>query len=217
MTDYVLHLGNKATSSWSLRGWLACKLAGIAFREVMHNLDDGKAGIRQSSPSGKVPCLVIDGQPVWESLAIAETMAEVKPGLWPADAKARAHARAISAEMHAGFVELRRAMWMNVRRQFPGKGRTPAALADIERIVAIWRETRARHGNGGPFLFGAAFNLADAMYAPVVARFWTWAPDLPVDAKAYVAAVWAHPLMVEWVKGAHAESWVMARYETAVD
>lgn len=219
MPDYVLHIGNKTYSSWSLRGWLACRLAGIPFREIVHRLDDsdGKAAIAAASPSRKVPCLVIDGQPVWESLAICETMAELKAGLWPADAKARAHARAISAEMHAGFMELRRGMWMNLRHRFPGKNRTPGALADIERVCAIWRETRGKYGAGGPYLFGAAFNLADAMYAPVVTRFWTWQPDLPADAKAYVDAVMAHPLMAEWAAGARAEPWSSPKYDTPAD
>jgi glutathione S-transferase len=105
-------------------------------------------------------------------------------------------------------------MWMNTRKRFHGKGRTPEALADIERICAIWRDTRARYGAGGPFLFGKAMNMADAMYAPVVSRFVTWEPELPADAKAYVAAVSDHPFMKEWFAGAQAETWVIDKYET---
>lgn len=225
MADITLYLGNRATSSWSLRGWLLCKLAGIAFDEEIHNMaaPDWPAWVRSISPSAKVPVLrhrTPSGERVvWESLAIAEYLAELRPeaGLWPADAGARAHARAISAEMHAGFVDLRRAMFMNVRRRFPGKGRTPAALADIARVTELWRTTRARYGAGGPFLFGAKPSAADAMYAPVVTRFVTWAPELPAEASAYVAAVWDHPLMMEWRKAADAEPWINPRFETPAD
>lgn len=221
MADFTLYIGNKAYSSWSLRGWLACKIAGIDFAEAVHDLygGDWPTWIRPLSPTGKVPVLHHQGRVVWESLAIIEYLAELRPeaGLWPADAAARAHARAISAEMHAGFVELRRAMWMNVRRRFPGKGRTPGALADIARITALWRDTRTRFGAGGPFLFGAKLSGADAMYAPVVARFVTWAPELPADASAYVAAIWDHPFMLDWRKAADAEPWTNPKFETPVD
>lgn len=141
MAGFTLHIGNKSYSSWSLRGWLACRLAGLAFDEVVIPLDqpDTAETIRRHSPSGKVPALRHGDLVVWESLAIAEYVHELAPhaGLRPQDRAARAHARAIAAEMHAGFVGLRRAMWMNLRRRFPGRGRTPAALANIERICAI--------------------------------------------------------------------------------
>jgi glutathione S-transferase len=218
MADFTLYLGNKAYSSWSLRGWLACRLAGIAFDEVVIPLSrpDTGATILRHSPSGKVPALRHGESVVWDSLAIGEYLHELAPaaGLWPDDAAARAQARSIAAEMHSGFVDLRRAMWMNTRRRFPGKGRTPEALANIARICAIWRETRARFGAGGPFLFGRKLNLADAMYAPVAARFVTWAPELPADARAYADAVWDHPLMQEWRRAADAETWVIDAYET---
>lgn len=225
MAEFTLYIGNKAYSSWSLRGWLACKIAGIAFEEAIHNMasDDWPAWVRGISPSAKVPVLrhrIPGGERlIWESLAIIEYLAELRPqaGLWPADVAARAHARVVSAEMHAGFVELRRAMWMNIRRRFPGKGRTPGALADVARIAALWRETRARFGAGGPFLFGSKLTGADAMYAPVVTRFVTWAPELPSDASAYVAAVWDHPFMVEWRRAADAEPWTNPKYETPGD
>ena len=221
MADFTLHIGNKAYSSWSLRGWLACKIAGIDFAESVHDMytADWPATARRISPTGKVPVLHHGSRVVWESIAIIEYLADLMPqaGLWPADPAARAQARAISAEMHAGFVDLRRAMWMNIRRRFPGKGRNPAALADIARIAALWRDTRARFGAGGPFLFGAKLSGADAMYAPVVTRFVTWAPELPADAAAYVGAVWDHPFVVEWRKAAEAETWVNPKFETPVD
>lgn len=219
MAEFTLYIGNRTYSSWSLRGWLACRCAGIEFDEVVIPLDRPETAteIRRHSPSGKVPALRHGTILVWDSLAIGEYLAEVAPqaGLWPADRAARAHARAIAAEMHAGFVNLRRSMWMNLRRRFPGKGQTPEALADIDRICAIWSDTRARFGHDGPFLFGKQFNLADAMYAPVVTRFVTWSPPLPSDARAYVAAVWEHPSMVAWRKAADAEPWSIERYDNA--
>ncbi len=216
MPDIVIYLGNKAYSSWSLRGWLACKLTGLPFREEVHSMDtpDWKDWILARSPTGKVPCVKIDGALVWESLAIGEQLGELNPeAFWPKDFAARAQARAVAAEMHAGFVELRKAMWMNVRRRFPGKGRTQGALADIARIEALWGDTRRRFGVGGPFLFGKRFGFADAMYAPVVARFHTWEPELSAETKAYIDAVWNHPFMVEWVTAAGAETWTLAKYE----
>jgi glutathione S-transferase len=218
MAEFMLFIGNKAYSSWSLRGWLACRIAGIDFEEEVIPLAGGVTpAIRQHSPSGKVPALRHGNLLVWESLAIGEYLHDLFPkaGLWPDDRAARAHARTIASEMHAGFVDLRRAMWMNTRKKFPGKGRTPEALADIARICAIWREAQQRYGAGGPFLYGKQLNMADAMYAPVVSRFVTWEPELPEDAKAYVTAVWEHELLREWRRGADAESWVLDKYETA--
>jgi glutathione S-transferase len=221
MADFTLYLGNKAYSSWSLRGWLACKLAGMPFDEAVHDMAaaDWPQWVRGISPSAKVPVLKHGERVIWESIAIAEYLAELFPtaGMWPEDAAARAQARVISAEMHAGFVELRKAMWMNTRRRFTGKGRTPGALADIARIVTLWRSTREGFGAGGPFLFGRRLTVADAMYAPVASRFITWEPELPDDAKAYVAAVWDHPLLQEWRKAADAETWTNPRYETPGD
>lgn len=218
MATPVLYIGNRRYSSWSLRGWLACRAAGIEPITVTIPLDqpDTRALILAASPSGKVPSLHIDGAVVWDSLAIVETLAERAPALWPADFVARAHARAVSAEMHAGFQGLRRAMWMNLGVRWPGLGRTPEALADIARIVALWTDTRARFGAGGPFLFGSAFTAADVMYAPVVTRFVTWEPELPDAAAAYVQAVWEHPLLREWRRDAEAEpaAWLTAKYET---
>lgn len=218
MSEFTLHIGNKAYSSWSLRGWLACKLAGIAFDEAVHDMGapDWPDFVRSISPSARVPVLKHGEITVWESLAIGDYLADLFPGagLWPEERAARAEARAISAEMHAGFAALRSSMWMNMRRRFPGRGRNPGSLADVARIVAIWDEARQRFGAGGPYLFGSRMTLADAMYAPVVSRFVTWEPDLPAAAKAYVSAVWEHPHMVEWRKAAEAEPWVIAKYET---
>ncbi|HJS33757.1 MAG TPA: glutathione S-transferase family protein [Alphaproteobacteria bacterium] len=218
MREFTLYIGNKATSSWSLRGWLACKLAGIDFDEVTIPLDmpETRESILRVSPSGRVPCLHHGKRRVWESIAIGECLAELHPerNLWPAERSARAHARSIAAEMHSGFAALRGAMWMNVRKRFPGSGRTPEALADIARIVAIWRDTRTAYGAGGPYLFGQSFSFADAMYAPVATRFVTWAPELPHDAASYVEAVWSHPWLKEWVAGAAAEPWPTPKYDT---
>jgi len=176
MTDGTLHIGNKRYSLWSMRGWLAVKLARLDVAE--HVIPFTRPGPTQAiaalSPNGLVPLLDHKGALVWESLAICDYCAEAEPSLWPADRLARAHARSISAEMHAGFRDLRMAMWMNLGRDFSGLGRTPGALRDIARIEALWADTRARFAGGGPFLFGAAFGAADAMFAPVVARFLGW-------------------------------------------
>jgi len=210
-----LVIGTKRYSSWSLRGWLAVRLAGLEVEEVVIPLAGGGAttAIHAISPNGLVPYLEHDGARVWESLAIAEYCAEIAPHLWPADRAARAHARAIASEMHAGFRGMRMAMPMNLGRTFPGMGRTPEALADIARIEAIWAEALAAHG--GPFLFGAGFGLADMMYAPVVTRFLTWQPDLTATSRAYIAAVRAHPLMERWYAEAAAEpaAWLLDKYE----
>ncbi|WP_439579633.1 glutathione S-transferase family protein [Elioraea sp.] len=220
MADGTLWIGTRMTSSWSLRGWLAVRLAGLDVAEVVIGLDqpDTAARIRAVSPGGTVPVLSHKGALVWESIAIAEYCAEMAPGLWPSEPRGRAHARAIAAEMHAGFRGLRSAMWMNIDPAFctkaAGSRRTAEALADIARIEALWRDTRARFGDGGPYLFGAAFTLADAMYAPVTTRFTTWRPDLAADSWAYVEAVQAHPLMRRWFAEAATEpdAWKTPKY-----
>ena len=168
------------------------------------------------SPSGTVPYLEHDGARVWESLAIAEYCAELNPALWPAARIARAHARAISAEMHSGFRALRIAMPMNLGRGYAGLGQSPESLAGVARIDAIWSETRAIYGQDGPYLFGAGFNAADAMYAPIVARFLTYAPPLSAAARAYCAAVRAHSLVANWYALAAKEpqSWLLEKYES---
>jgi glutathione S-transferase len=220
MSDGVLYIGHKRYSSWSLRGWLAVKLAGldVDVRVIRFERPGPTTAIAELSPNGLVPFLEHNGARVWESLAICDYCAELQPALWPADRAARAHARSISAEMHAGFRELRMAMWMNLGRDFSGLGRTPGALRDIARIEALWAETRARFGGGGPFLFGAAFGAADAMFAPVVARFLSWKPEVSFETTAYCAAVRAHELVAEWYDGAAAEpaEWLIEEYERVV-
>ncbi|HEY0184502.1 MAG TPA: glutathione S-transferase [Rhodopila sp.] len=219
MSDGVLYIGHKRYSSWSMRGWLAVKLAGldVDVRVIRFERPGPTRAIAALSPNGLVPFLEHNSARVWESLAICDYCAEIEPALWPADRVARAHARSIAAEMHAGFRELRMAMWMNLGRDFSGRGRTPGALRDIARIQALWADTRARFGAGGPFLFGAAFGAADAMFAPVVARFLGWKPELSAGSVAYCAAVRAHPLVAEWYDGAAAEpaDWLIDEYERA--
>lgn len=211
-----LFLGTRRYSSWSLRGWLAVRSAGLAVAEHVIPLTGGvTAPVRAVSPSGLVPFLEHDGARVWDSLAILEYCAEIRPALWPAERIARAHARAISAEMHSGFGALRAAMPMNCCQDRPGRGLTEASTADIARVMALWGETRARFGAGGDFLFGAEFCGADIMFAPVVSRFLTYRPVLDDVSLAYVAAVRGHPLMVEWYQAAAAEpaAWQIDRYE----
>lgn len=212
-----LYLGTARYSSWSMRGWLMVHLAGLEVEEMFVPLAGGNSpAVKAVSPSGTVPYLEHDGARVWESLAIAEYCAEINPALWPEDRIARAHARAIAAEMHAGFRNLRIAMPMNLGRDYAGLGQTPESLADVARIEAIWTEAREMFGASGPYLFGATFNAADAMYAPIVARFITFAPPLGEIAKAYCGAVRAHPLVAKWYDIAAQEpvSWQLEKYET---
>jgi glutathione S-transferase len=204
----LLVIGNKNYSSWSLRPWLAMKVLGIPFEEQRIPLygPDAKRELLKYSPAGKVPCLVDGELRVWDSLAILEHLAEREPRLWPADAKLRARARSISAEMHAGFASLRQHMSMNIRKRHAGKGRTPEVLAEIARIVAIWGECR------GPFLFGA-FCAADAMYAPVVLRFRTYEVELPPVCRAYAERVLALPALQEWMRDAERETESLPQFE----
>ena len=208
MAEPVLVVGNKNYSSWSLRAWLAMKVLGVPFREVRIPLygPESKRALLEYSPAGKVPCLVDGEVRVWDSLAILEYLAERHPELWPADAALRARARSISAEMHSGFPNLRQHMCMNIRKRHPGKGRTPEVLAEIARIVALWSEAR------GPFLFGA-FGAADAMYAPVVLRFRTYAVELPPVCRAYADAVLALPALQQWMRDAERETESLPQFE----
>ena len=210
-----LVIGSKRTSSWSLRGWLAVRLAGLEVEEVVIPIDGtgNTPAVKAAAPAGLVPFLEHEGARVWDSLAICEYCAESAPGLWPADRAARAHARSLAAEMHAGFRGLRSAMFFNAGREFPGRRRTPEALADIARIEAAWAEALDSHG--GPFLFGRGFTLADAMFAPVAGRFLTWRPEISARSRAYVDAVRAHPLVERWYAEALAEpeAWRVPAYE----
>ncbi len=218
MADGTLYIGTKRYSSWSLRGWLAVRLAGLDVIETVIPLAGGStAAVKATSPSGFVPYLEHDGARVWDSLAICEYCAEFQPKLWPAERVTRALARAMAAEMHSGFRELRMAMPMSLYRAAVGAGRTAGALADIARIDTLWSEALARAG--GPFLFGADFGAVDAMYAPVVARFLTYRPALSAAAEAYCAAVRAHPLVAEWYEAAAMgpQEWFIAAYEAPLE
>jgi glutathione S-transferase len=220
MADFTLVIGNKNYSSWSLRGWLMARIAGIEFEEIIVPLDlpETQPTIRKHSPSGRVPVLMHRGLAIWESIAIAEYLNDLKPeaGLWPAEPAARAHARSISAEMHAGFLDLRNNMPMNIRASYPGKGMTPAVRADIERITGLWRDCRKRFStafqNDEGFLFGA-FGAADAMFAPVVTRFRTFGVPLDSDAEAYCTAILGYPPMKAWIDDAKNEPWLIAAAE----
>ena len=220
MSHYTLVIGNKNYSSWSLRPWLLMRHAGIAFTEVRIPLytPESKQQIRRHSPSGKVPCLLDGGLAVWDSLAIAEYLAERQPELrlWPSDAVQRAHARSISAEMHSGFAHLRSAMSMNCRARFPHHGRSDEAAGEIDRIERIWDACRAQHAHVGPFLFGA-FSIADAMYAPVVLRFRTYEVQLDPVSRGYADAILALPAMRQWLQEAEAETEVIAALEPRPD
>ncbi len=216
MSEFTIVLGNKAYSSWSLRGWLMLKLTGAAFDEVVVPLDrpETKAAIRAHSPSGRVPTLKAEGLAVWDTLAIAEYLHERFPeaGLWPEDPAARARARSVAAEMHAGFPALRARLPMDLKREPPEPGAGIAvdgALAgEIARIVAIWSDCRARFGGGGDFLFGR-FGAADAFYAPVATRFVTYGVALEGGAADYRDALVARPDLRQWIAAANAEPWVI--------
>jgi glutathione S-transferase len=211
-----LILGNKNYSSWSMRPWLAMRVAGLSFEEevISLNAPDFKVRLLEVSGTGKVPTLVDGDVRVLESLAILEYVAEKFPAaaLWPADAKARAHARAISNEMHAGFLPLRRACPMNLWRPVKKLALTDEVAANVRRIDAMWTDCRVRFGIGGPFLFGH-FGAADAMYAPVVSRFHTYAVELGAASRAYMNAVMALPAWHEWRAAALKEPWVLPEDE----
>ncbi|NKE44912.1 glutathione S-transferase family protein [Roseomonas frigidaquae] len=216
MAEGRLVIGTKRYSSWSLRGWLMVHLAQLDVEEVVVPLAGGgnTQAIKAISPNALVPYLEHRGARVWESLSIAEYCAEFKADLWPRNRSARAHARSIASEMHAGFRGLRMAMPMNLGRDFAGHGRNPDSLADIARIEAIWAEALGQYG--GSFLMGADFGLVDAMYAPVVARFITWKPEITSASQAYCDAVRAHPLVDRWYREAAAEpaEWLLPKYES---
>jgi glutathione S-transferase len=213
-----LHLviGNKNYSSWSFRPWLAMKVAGIAFDETVISLDahDFKPRLAALGGSGRVPVLIDGDTRIWESLAILEYVAEKFPaaGLWPQDAGARARARAVSSEMHAGFTALRRQLPMNVVRPVKFRALDAAATKDAARVDAIWSECRANHQNQGLFLFGR-FGAADAMFAPVVWRFHTYAIEVSAAASAYMQAMMALPAWREWQDAARREPWVLPEDE----
>jgi glutathione S-transferase len=215
----ALVIGNKNYSSWSMRPWVLMREAKIPFEEVPLKFDESRgglrvAGIERYSAAGKVPVLLIDEEPVWDTLAICETVAELYPAkqLWPQDERARRVARSVCAEMHSGFQALRGAMPMNIRGRYPGKGLNEKSVNDIQRVVAIWSDCRARFGKGGPFLFGA-FGIPDAFYAPVVMRFQTYAVEVPPAARAYCEAVQSLTAVREWCDAARRETEFVAEDE----
>jgi glutathione S-transferase len=201
-----LYLGNKNYSSWSLRAWLVLAESGLVFDEVVIPMKKGDTPeIKRVSPSGRVPLLDDDGLLIWDSLAIAERVAEKVPSLWPTDANDRALARSMSAEMHSGFAALRNALPMNVRRR-THKRIAPDVAADLDRIYALWRGAR------GPFLFGE-WSIADAMFTPVATRLITYQVELDPDVKRYVDAVLDRPSMRQWTADAERERESIAEYD----
>lgn len=216
MASLMLVIGNKNYSSWSLRPWLFLKHAGIPFAEIRIPLNTGETRerIAQYSPSGRVPVLLDGAVRVWESLAICEYIAERFPEArgWPADQHARALARSIAAEMHAGFSALRAELPMNCRAKRSGVVPSSAARADIERGIAIWHMCRETFGQGGPWLFGA-FTIADAMFAPVALRFHTYGVELPDMAREYVSTVNEHSAIREWKQAARNETEIIKEEE----
>ncbi len=204
----LLVIGNKNYSSWSLRPWLAMKMLGLAFEEKRIPLygPGSTAQILAYSPSGKVPCLIDGEAVVWDSLAILEYLAERHPRLWPSAREDRAKARSLAAEMHEGFPNLRTHMSMNVRKRYPGKGRAPEVVPELERVSAIWS------GAKGPFLFGE-FGAVDAMYAPVALRFRTYEVSLTGAAAAYCEALLALAPMREWIQAAEHEAESIPKFD----
>ncbi len=207
MPAATLTISSKNYSSWSLRGWLLCAMAGLDVEERMLSVDDpsARAELLLLSPSFLVPCLTHDKVKVWDTLAIAAYLDEIRPkaGLLPKEAKARAHCRAICGEMHSGFANLRSALPMNLKAHYPGFKVWAGAQADIDRIAAIWRECLAQ--SGGPFLFGKSPCMADAMFAPVCTRFVTYDVKLDAACAAYCKAIMALPHMREWIESARTE------------
>ena len=218
MADLTLVIGNRNYSSWSMRPWVLMRAKQIEFEEVQIRLfqPDSLERKLSYSPAGKVPILISEGVHVWESLAILEHLAERFPDreLWPSDSAARALARSVSAEMHAGFDALRNQMPMNCRASLPGRGRGPGVAEEIERVSDLWRDCRTRFGRGGDFLFGE-FGNADAMFAPVVSRFHTYGVELGGVEGEYAEAVLSHPAVTEWFNAAAAEPWTVTQYELA--
>ena len=215
-----LIIGNKAYSSWSLRGWLAVKQSGLPFEEITVPLydedwDKRRQGDEFAPSSGKVPILSDGDTVVWDSLAIIEWLADRvgRERFWPEDDAARAMARSMAAEMHSSFAALRRERSMNIRRRFPPRPLSDEVQADLARIYELWAQARARFGGTGEFLFGD-FGAADMMFAPVCTRLVTYSIPVPRFAVPYLQAIFSHRFMQSWIAGAQAEDWVIERYET---
>lgn len=221
----MLHLviANKLYSSWSLRPWMVLHAFDIPFTETVVPLKqpETKARIAAFTPSGKVPVLIDGDLAIWESLAIIEYLAEtmVEKPIWPRNPEARAHARAISNEMHSGFLALRQTCPMNLSKRFKTPALSEDVIANVARIEEIWRETRATHARTGPYLYGD-FTAADAMYAPVVTRLDTYQIPVAAETRAYMEAILAHPSFLQWKSDALKEPWTLTEYElghTAVE
>lgn len=218
-----LYIGNKVYSSWSLRGWLAVRQSGLPFEEEVVSLYGEEWQVRRNTaefaPSnGKVPVLWDGGSAVWESLAIIDHLAEKvgRDRFWPQEATARALARSMASEMHAGYAALRTQHTMNLRHVYAPEPLSPEVVADVQRITSLWDQARTRFGQDGDYLFGA-FGAVDIMFAPVVTRFRTYSIALPALAADYCDAMRAHRFMVEWAEGAADEDWVIPMFEKAVD
>ena len=205
--EATLTLSSRNYSSWSLRGWLLARFAGLDFAEVMVSPDDvdARKELLLLAPSIRVPCLTHDGAKVWNTLGIAQYLNEIKPdaGLMPADRIARAHCRSISGEMNSGFANLRASLPMNLKAHHPGHRIWGGAQPDIDRIVEIWTECLSMYG--GPYLFGKQRTMADAMYAPVVTRFLTYDVKLSKACTGYCRTIMAMPEMQEWIAAAKLE------------
>lgn len=211
-----LIIANKLYSSWSMRPWLVLRALDFEFTETVIPLrrEDTKARISEYSPSGKVPVLLDGDIVVWDSLAIISHLADRFPEkpIWPKDPAARAHAKSISAEMHSGFQALRQACPMNLGKRYAPRDLGEGVTADVARIETIFRDTRVKFGDSGPFLFGA-FSAADAMYAPVLSRFETYAIPVKPEARAYMDSVFAHPAFARWRREALSEEWTIPDFE----
>jgi glutathione S-transferase len=214
-----LIIGNKAYSSWSLRGWLAVKQSGLPFEEIIvpmfgEEWDKAQQGDEFAPSGGKVPVLWDEQTVIWDSLAIVEWLADKtdRARYWPTEDAARGMARSMAAEMHSSYPNVRRELPMNVRKQFPQRELAEPVRAEVIRILETWAQARARHGSGGPYLFGN-FGAADIMFAPVVTRFVTYSVPVPRFAAAYMEAVLSLPWMIEWIEAAQEEPWVIEHYE----
>jgi glutathione S-transferase len=214
-----LIIGNKAYSSWSLRGWLAVKQSGLPFEEITvpmfdEDWDKRRKGDEFAPSGGKVPVLWDDKAVIWDSLAIIEWLADKtdRARYWPKEDAARGMARSMAAEMHSSYENLRRECSMNLRKQFPPKELSEEVRAEVIRVLELWAEARARHGSSGPYLFGD-FGAVDIMFAPVVTRFVTYSIPVPRFAAAYMEAILNHPWMRQWIEAAQEEPWVIERYE----
>lgn len=216
-----LIIGNRAYSSWSMRGWLAVRQSGLPFEELVVPMFDQdwekrRGGSEFAPSSGKVPILWDGDAVVWDSLAIIEYLADKigRERFWPADNAARGAARSMAAEMHSGFANLRRECSMNVRRTFPDYKPSPEVREEVERILQLWAQARARFAGTGEYLFGE-WTAADIMWAPVVTRFVTYSIPVPPFASAYMKAVLARPDVRDWIDAAQEEPWVIEKYEAA--